>query len=92
MKKIEFSLHLDGEACWPDLIQQRERGKLITLEPSALVSMSLLKEQPQRDSVLAIRFEVPGGKTMVALTRADLFVAAAELIRAALPGLVESTH
>ncbi len=84
---IPFSVILEGENAWPDLDNKEvihlgagSRGMQVAVLPGGMVS--------GKPSV-AIRIDLPDGRTVVAETSARLFVSAGRMITARYTDLFE---
>lgn len=82
---IALVINLSGDKAWPDL----DPAKIIHLAndaPPMHVAVLDMGMDSGRPSV-ALRIDLPDGKTVVAETSARLFVSAALAIKAKYPGL-----
>lgn len=82
-----LNIKLDGDQCWPDLAAKRERGELIQTET---ISVALLPGgMSSGKASVAIRIELPDGRTVIAQTSLELFDSAARAFRGRLEYLAE---
>lgn len=95
---IQMSIFMDGDGCWPDLganekeVKDRiDQGKLIWLgNGAAPMQVALLDNGMQSGSPsVAIRLDLPDGKTVVAETTLKLFVSAARMFFSRYPHLLD---
>lgn len=83
-----LTLKFEADGLWPDLAGKADKGKLIHLANEAVITIAVLdggttKGQPS----IAMRFELPDGRTLLAETTARLFVTAGQAIAGRYPHL-----
>lgn len=82
-----LTIKLDGDQCWPDLAEKRDAGQLIQTET---LEVALLPGgMASGKASVAIRIELPDGRTVIAQTSQELFDAAARAFRGRLEYLAE---
>lgn len=76
-----LSIHLEGDNCWKDLAEKRER--IIHLGDGSHIEIAALSQgmQSGRPSI-AIRIDLPDGNVVIAETSMALFLSAASAFRA----------
>lgn len=80
-------LKLDGDHAWPDLEQKITAGQIIELEH---IEVALLPGgMSSGGASVAIRLDLPDGRTVIAQTSQALFDSAARAFRARLEYLAE---
>lgn len=80
---IAMSIHLDGDACWPDLKDSGfVEGELAAV---AILDKGMTSGKPS----VALRIKLPDGRTVIAQTTARLYCSAAKAFMAKYPGLFE---
>lgn len=83
---IPLRVIMDADAAWPDLADK----PVIHLDETALLQVGVLSGGmvSGRPSI-AIRFDLPDGRVVIAETSARLFVSAAKLISGKFPDLFD---
>ena len=74
---------LDGEGSWPDLLELDTAGKLAWLTNAPLSISRLPEGMVGGRSSVAIRIDLPDGRTVVAETTMRLFLGCADAFKAA---------
>jgi uncharacterized protein (UPF0371 family) len=81
-----LNIKLDGDNCWPDLADKPE-GELIETQT---IEVALLPGgMSSGKASVAIRIDLPDGRTVIAQTSQELFDAAARAFRGRLEYLAE---
>jgi hypothetical protein len=85
---LSLTILPNGDGAWPDLQDQVDKGTL--LEPVGNIEIAFLDfgMASGRPSV-AIRFNLPDGRTVLAQTSARLFASAGRALLAKYPGLFD---
>lgn len=77
-----MNVRLDGEGCWPDLVEKNASGKLIDLmNASTPIQFALLKRgMNSGKSSVTMRVDLPDGRTVLTQTSMDLFETGAKVL------------
>jgi uncharacterized protein (UPF0371 family) len=79
-------LKLDGERCWPDLADKMDQ----IIDVEAPIQIALMPGgMSTGKAAIAIRIELPDGRTVIAQTSQELFDAAARAFRGRLEYLAD---
>jgi hypothetical protein len=79
-----LNIVLDGDNCWPDLIQKRDQGQLIDLmgDQAPPIGLALLAGgMASGKSSVTIRLDLPDGHTLITETSLALLGHAADVMR-----------
>lgn len=73
---LDLPIHLDGDGCWPDLVDEPviETQKMEV----AVLSQGMASGAPS----VAVRVDLPDGRSVVAQTSLKLFLTAADAFKA----------
>jgi hypothetical protein len=78
-----IDVRLDGDNCWPDLKAKVEAGRLIHIKGDgppiglAMLEGGMVSGKPS----VALRIDLPDGRTVLAETSVELFLTAAAAVR-----------
>lgn len=76
---MELKVHLEGDGCWPDLLQ-KQQGQVLMATNVEIAALSG-GMQSGKPSVM-LRLDLPGGKTALAEVSMRLFLTTNEIIKA----------
>lgn len=80
---------LEGDGCWPELIEKFKKDKVIWLKDGNVSIAALSKGMTSGKPSISIRIDLPDGKIVVAETSMRLFLSAAEAFKAKYKGELE---
>lgn len=69
---------LEGDSCWPELLDKLMVGKIIHLREGVLQIAGLSKGMKSGKPSISIRIDLPDGRVVLAETSMRLFLSAAE--------------
>lgn len=79
----ELRLILDGDGCWPDLVEKTAAGKVHHLAEGARIDLAGLPGGMRGGHAsVAFRFDLPNGETVIAETSLRLLLTAADTFKA----------
>jgi hypothetical protein len=81
MKMVTMKVLVDGDGCWPDLIEKRKAGNLVETREVLQVA-GLSRGMASGKPSVSIRIDLPDGKTVFAETSLALFLSAADILKA----------
>lgn len=73
---------LEGDAAWPDVAQLAEQGKLIHLRETPWSLAALAMGMRSGRTSIALRLDLPDGRTLIAETSLGLLLGAARAFEA----------
>jgi len=76
-----IKVNLEGDGCWKDLESKIKTKDVVWMKDGIIQIAALSKGMRSGKPSLSIRFDLPGGKIVVAETSMQLFLSAAELLR-----------
>jgi hypothetical protein len=88
---IGMTVNLDGDNAWPELREKMGTDQIIDLMDSGQTLKVAVLESGMASGApsVALRFDLPDGRSVIAQTSAKLFVGAARMILARYPSLMD---
>jgi hypothetical protein len=77
-----MNVRLDGDGCWPDLVEKNRQGKLIDLmNGESPIQFALLRKgMASGKSSVTLRLDLPDGRTVLSQTSMALFEQGAKIL------------
>ncbi len=83
------TLHINGDACWPELLEKIERGEVVRAAPAALQFARLPGGMTSGASSVTIRVDLPDGRVVLVETSLRMLGLVARAFEAADEGDAE---